>query len=87
MSLKNSNFAIVSTAVFQFYAFLPNSSLINVFVLDNRCSYYKKGTDDIFSAKKTILLKEIVLETLQTTYRKTLVRFMIAVFFFVYVEI
>ena len=40
----------------------------------------KKGTDDIFAAKKTISDKEIVLGTLQTTYRKTLVRFIMMYF-------
>ncbi len=81
MSLKKSYFVTISTTVSQFYAFLPNSSLINEFILLNRRSYNKKGRDNIFSAKKTIFGKEIVLGTPQTTYRKTSARFIIAIFF------
>ena len=45
--LKKSYFVIASTITSQFYTFLPNSSLANEFILLNRRSCNKKGTDNI----------------------------------------
>ena len=67
--------------VSQLYAFLPNSSLVNEFILLNLRSYNKKGTDNISVQTKTILGKKSVFGVIRTTYRKTLTRLIIAVFF------
>jgi hypothetical protein len=47
MSPIKSYLVIVSTTVSQLYAFLPDSSVVNEFILLNRRSYNKKGRDNI----------------------------------------
>ena len=66
-------------SVFHFYAFLPNTSLVNKFILINRRLYNGKYIDNISVLKKQLLVRRVFSEQyrqhtlkLGTIYKSTI---------------
>jgi hypothetical protein len=61
MSLKTTIFPSCLNECLSSMLFLPNSSLVNEFILLDRCLYDKKGIYDV-SIKKTFPIKRVLSE-------------------------